>query len=169
MDFCSLCFDLQKQSILNFITREKACFARILTYCATHALPYPCTPTGVSCLSSELFCSLSACRKGFFDTLKLLQSQSFAAAFYASSGRMHPQGVCRIRKAAKPPMAALWASRPTQSLCLGAKTSPLLRRAGSPEPVAAGTIDSASGIRGAMRASRPTQSLGLGAKTTPFA
>ena len=63
MDFCSLRFDLQKQSILNFIVREKACFARILTYCATHALPYPCTPTGVSCLSSELFCSLPACQK----------------------------------------------------------------------------------------------------------
>ena len=49
---------------------ESACSARILTYCATHALPYPRTPTGVSCLSSELFSSLSACRKGFFDTLK---------------------------------------------------------------------------------------------------
>ncbi len=41
-------------------------------YCATHALPYLCTPTGVSCLSSELFSSLSACRKEFFDTLKKL-------------------------------------------------------------------------------------------------
>ena len=66
MDFCALCFDLQKQSILNFITREKACFARILTYCATHALPYPCTPTGVSCLSSELFLQSASVSKRVF-------------------------------------------------------------------------------------------------------
>ena len=70
------------------MVQKNACFARILTYCATHApaqpfatkerygcgvplagIPYLCTPTGVSCLSSELFRSLSACRKGFFDTL----------------------------------------------------------------------------------------------------
>ena len=51
------------------MVQKNACFARILTYCATHTLPYLCTPTGVSCLSSELFRSLSACRKGFFDTL----------------------------------------------------------------------------------------------------
>ena len=62
-------FPLQKWGIPNFIARRSACCARILTYCATHALPYRCTPTSVSCLSSELFRSLSACRKEFFDTL----------------------------------------------------------------------------------------------------
>ena len=31
----------------------------------------------------------------------------------ACSGASHPQGVCRIRKAAEPPTAALWASAPT--------------------------------------------------------
>ena len=31
-----------------------------MTYCATHDLPYLCTPTVVSCLSSELFDSPKA-------------------------------------------------------------------------------------------------------------
>ena len=88
MGFCSLRFDLQKTEYTELYGAKNACFARILTYCATHApaqpfatkerygcgvplagIPYLCTPTGVSCLSSELFRSLSACRKGFFDTL----------------------------------------------------------------------------------------------------
>ncbi len=44
--------------------------------CATHALPYLCTPTGASCLSSELFCSLPACRKVLFDTLYAAQTDA---------------------------------------------------------------------------------------------
>ena len=58
------------QSIPNFSTKIMLAFARILTYCATRVLPYLCTPTDASCLSSELLDSPSACRKGFFDTLK---------------------------------------------------------------------------------------------------
>ncbi len=39
-------------------------------------------------------------------------------------GAMHPQGVCRIRKAPSSPTAALWASRPTQNLSLSATSIP---------------------------------------------
>ena len=94
MGFCSLRFDLQKTEYTERYGAKNACFARILTYCATHTpaqpfatkerygcgvplagIPYLCTPTGVSCLSSELFRSLSACRKGFFDTLLILDEK----------------------------------------------------------------------------------------------
>ena len=68
----SPCVLIQKAEYLEFYNAKNAYFSRILTYCATHALPYLCTPTGVSCLPSELFSSLSACRKGFFDTLQRL-------------------------------------------------------------------------------------------------
>ena len=34
---------------------RNSCCASILTYCATHTLPYLCTPTSVSCLSLEPF------------------------------------------------------------------------------------------------------------------
>ena len=56
--------------ISNILGRKAACFARILTYITTHDLPYHRTPTVVSCLSSEHFCSLPACQKRLFDTLR---------------------------------------------------------------------------------------------------
>ena len=56
--------------ISNILDRKSACFARILTYITTHDLPYHRTPTVVSCLPSEHFCSLPACQKRLFDTLK---------------------------------------------------------------------------------------------------
>ena len=59
-----------------------ACSARILTSVTTRALPYLCTPTGASCSASGAF--LTVCQraeKGFFDTLKLLQNDGFAAAW----------------------------------------------------------------------------------------
>ena len=40
---------------LSWHPSRKACWASILTYCATHTLPYLCTPTSVSCLSLEPF------------------------------------------------------------------------------------------------------------------
>ena len=43
-------------------------------------------------------------------------------------GAMHPQGVCRIRKAAKPPTAALRALRPAQDLGLGAMVPIKIRK-----------------------------------------
>ena len=57
----------------------------------------------------------------------------------ASGGPMHPQGACRIRKAAKPPTAALRASAPTQGRTLGVKNIPAVRRAGGPHPAGGGT------------------------------
>ena len=92
MGFCSLRFDLQKTEYTELYGAKNACFARILTYCATHALPYLCTPTGVSCLSSELFRSLPACRKGFFDTLKSTLWRAFFKSLTAAQ-RMPPPTV----------------------------------------------------------------------------
>ena len=40
---------------IKYKSSRKACCASILTYCATHTLPYLCTPTSVSCLSLEPF------------------------------------------------------------------------------------------------------------------
>ena len=45
---------------------RNSCFASILTYCATHTLPYLCTPTSVSCLSLEPFSAVhQRAEKGF--------------------------------------------------------------------------------------------------------
>ena len=48
----------------------------ILTYCATLALPYLCTPTGESCLSFELSRRSPSVSKWFFDTLRLTHCAS---------------------------------------------------------------------------------------------
>ena len=57
---------LKKAEYSEFKNAKTACFARILTYCAMHALPYLCTPTGVHCcLSSKLFAACQRVEKGF--------------------------------------------------------------------------------------------------------
>ena len=46
---------VQTTGHIKYKSSRKACCASILTYCATHTLPYLCTPTSVSCLSLEPF------------------------------------------------------------------------------------------------------------------
>ena len=52
-------------------------FIKILTYCATLALPYLCTPTGESCLSFELSRQSPSVSNKFFDTLKRVARPAF--------------------------------------------------------------------------------------------
>ena len=55
---------------IKFKRRQTACCASILTYCATHTLPYLCTPTSVSCLSLEPFSTVpQRAEKVLFGTL----------------------------------------------------------------------------------------------------
>ena len=48
----------QTTSHNKYESGRKACFASILTSCATLTLPYLCTPTSVSCLSLEPFATV---------------------------------------------------------------------------------------------------------------
>ena len=79
-----------------------ACFARILTYFATHALSYLYTPTGVSCSSSEPFWQSLSVSKNLFDTLRgrltiVRRPLRLFSAFWGTSGlqKAHQHGGLR--------------------------------------------------------------------------
>ncbi len=56
------------------------CYARVLTYITARSLAYLCTPAGAGCLTSELVCSLPACRKRLLARKKLLYRRAGKAA-----------------------------------------------------------------------------------------
>ena len=75
---------------------KKSCFASILTYFATHTLPYFCTPTSVSCLSLEPFSTvcqavdkaLNRQNKGMLSFVVILRSEVTKNLFAFDNARI---------------------------------------------------------------------------------